>query len=250
MDDTILHCIQVLKGKKWIDLTHEVTSEIPYFSSFKPMEEKTLFTVEKNGFLAKEYTLVTQYGTHIDAPSHFASGNNFLEDLSFDQFILPLYVINKEKEVNENPDYEVTIEDILTFEATYGKIPEGSFVAFASGWSKRFNDHKAFYNLDEWNQAHTPGWSIEALKFLNEKRNICAIGHETLDTDSAVTCTKSGDLIGERYWLSQNKFQVEVLNKLTEVPAVGSALFLGVPKIKQAPGFTVRAFAVVPTNET
>ncbi|KAF1299286.1 cyclase [Enterococcus sp. JM4C] len=242
----IIESINYLKSQKWLDLTHEVTSEIPYFSAFHPLQEKTLFTVEEDGFLAKEYQLVTQYGTHIDAPAHFAKGKRLLESLELKELILPLFVIHKEEEVAKNADYTVSVEDILAFEERYGKIPEGSFVAFASGWSTRWENHEEFYNKDQEGQAHTPGWSLAALKFLHEERNVHAIGHETLDTDSAVDCTKNAGLIGELYWLSQDKYQVEVLNNLSAVPATGAAIVLGVPKIKEAPGFSVRAFAIVP----
>lgn len=243
---TIVDCLKFLKTKRWLDLTHNVSKEIPYFSSFKPLETSTLFTVEKDGFLTKEYSLVSQYGTHIDAPVHFCSGNRFLEEFSLKKFILPLFVLHKEKEVSENSDYEITVTDILDFEATYGKLPSECFLAFSSDWSKRWESNEDFYNFDEFGQAHTPGWSLEALQFLHEQRNVWAIGHETLDTDSAVSCSKNKDLVSERYWLSKDKFQVEVLNNLAEVPAVGSVIILGVPKIHQAPGFTVRAFAIVP----
>lgn len=55
---TILESLAFLKQQQWIDLTHEVTPRIPYFPSFQPMKEKTLFTVDQDGFYAKEYTLV------------------------------------------------------------------------------------------------------------------------------------------------------------------------------------------------
>lgn len=244
----ITESIAFLQQQKWIDLTHTVSAEIPYFQSFKPLSEETLCTLEKDGFFAKEYHVVTQYGTHIDAPIHFSAGKDYLEQLDMQQFILPLIVLNKEAAVAENPDYCLTVADIEEFEGEHGKIPAGSFVAFASGWSKRWHDHDLFYNVDENGQAHTPGWSLEALKFLHEERNVTAIGHETLDTDTSMDCTKNGGLIGELYWLSQNKFQVEVLTNLTDLPATGGAIFLGVPKIKGAPGFTVRAFAIVPAE--
>lgn len=243
---TILTAIEQLKSQKWVDLSHSVTPEIPYFPAFKPIESKTLFTVEKDGFLAKEYTLVSQYGTHLDAPVHFATGKRYLEEIQANEFVLPLIVIHKEKEVSINNDYSLTVEDILAFETEFGEIPAGSFVAFASGWSKRWNDAASFYNKDENGQSHTPGWSLDALKFLNEKRNVSAIGHETLDTDSALDFVKNNDLVGERYWLSQNKFQVEVLNNLAELPSIGGAIFIGVPKIKDAPGFNARVLAIVP----
>lgn len=243
---TITDAITLLKSQKWVDLSHLVTPEIPYFPAFKPIEKEVLFTVEKDGFFANQYTLATQYGTHIDAPIHFAQGTRALDEISVKELVLPLFVIHKESEVAENHDYRLTVEDILAFEAQYGKIPAGSFVAFASGWSKRWHDHAQFYNKDETGQAHTPGWSLDALKILHEQRNVAAIGHETLDTDSTLDFVKHNDLIGERYWLSQNKFQVEVLNNLSELPAVGGAIFIGVPNIKEAPGFNVRAFAIIP----
>lgn len=243
---TIGDSIKFLKNQKWIDLTHEVSGEIPYFQAFQPLQEETLFTVEKDGFFAKKYQIVTQYSTHIDAPVHFSSEKRYLEELELKDFVLPLFVIHKEDETEKDNDYALTVADILDFEAQYGKIPAESFVAFSSGWSRRWEDHEAFYNLDETGQAHTPGWSMEALKFLHEERNVLAIGHETLDTDTSVDCTKNNGLIGELYWLSQDKFQVEVMTNLWQVPAVGSAIVLGVPKVKAAPGFTIRAFAIVP----
>lgn len=244
----ITSSIAFLKKQKWIDLSHSIYGGIPYFQSFQPMQEKTLVTVKKDGFFAKEYQLVTQYGTHIDAPVHFVEERASVDQLPINDFLLPLIVINKERAVEENPDYCLTVEDIRIFEAEHGKIPADSFVAFASGWSKRWQDPEAFYNVDQTGQAHTPGWSLEALKFLHEERKVTAVGHETLDTDSAVDCTKNAGLIGELYWLQQDKFQVEVLNRLTELPPIGGAISIGVPKVKDAPGFNVRAIAIVPAE--
>lgn len=242
---TVANAITFLKQQRWVDLSHSVTSDIPYFPAFKPLEVKSLFTVEKDSFFTQEYTLVSQYGTHIDAPIHFVDNTRYLDEIPIKDFVLPLVVLHKEDAVKQNNDYTVSVEDILAFESEHGKIPEGSFVAFASGWSERWHDHQAFYNKDHTGQAHTPGWSLEALKFLHEQRNVAAIGHETLDTDSALDVLKNKDLVGERYWLSLNKFQVEVLNNLATLPATGAAIFIGVPKIKGAPGFNARVFAVV-----
>ncbi|NBI42326.1 cyclase family protein [[Haemophilus] felis] len=242
---TITQAIAFLKQQTWIDLSHKVNDQIPYFPAFKPIESKTLFTVEQDGFLANEYTLVSQYGTHIDAPIHFAPNTRYLDEIPVNEFVLPLFVIHKQQAVEANNDYTLSVQDILDFEDKYGRIPEGSFVAFASGWSARWQEHQAFYNKDAVGQSHTPGWSLEALQFLHEQRNVAAIGHETLDTDSALDFVKNNDLVGERYWLSQNKFQVEVLNNLDQIPPTGAAIFIGVPKIQNAPGFNARVFAVV-----
>lgn len=65
--------------------------------TISPIEEETLFTVESDGFFAKKYKLVTQYGTHIDAPIHFANNTRFLDELDLKELVLSLFVIHKEK---------------------------------------------------------------------------------------------------------------------------------------------------------
>lgn len=243
----LVKLLSALKAQKWVDLTQVVSNEIPYFPAFTPLKEETLFTVEEAGFFAKKYQIVSQYGTHIDPPIHFSSIPVYVADLALKDLVLPLIVLHLEDAVAQNHDYVVTVEDILAHEAQYGPIPAKSFVAFSSGWSERWEQHEQFYNQDEQGQAHTPGWSLAALKFLHEERQVQAIGHETLDTDAAVDATKHQDLIGERYWLSQGNYQVEVLKNLRQVPASGGLIAIGVPKIAKAPGFTVRAVAIIPS---
>ena len=117
-----LDLIKTLKAKKWLDLSHNINEEIPHFGAFAPSSHKTLFTVENDGFFAKEYHFATQYGTHIDAPNHFAVGKRSLAELSLKELVLPLYVIHKEAEVAVNPDYEVSLQDVLDFEAEYAQF--------------------------------------------------------------------------------------------------------------------------------
>ncbi|RLK63930.1 cyclase family protein [Atopobacter sp. AH10] len=237
--------IDILTAKR-IDLTHAIHSEIPHFHAFDPLKEKTLYTIEKDGFLAKEYTLPTAYSTHIDTPGHFSKGKRLLEKISLEELILPLYVLHLEEEVAKNPDFGVDKATILAYEKEHGEIPSGSFVAFSSGWSEKFSDPKAYYNIDEKGIAHTPGWTVEALEFLAHERQVKAIGHETLDTDPGIIYHKTQALDGEFYWLDQDRYQVEVLNNLRAVPTKGAVIVVAPAKVVQAPSFPARVFALVP----
>lgn len=227
-----------------VDLTHQVHADIPRFPAFEPMRERTVNTIEKDRFWAKEYTLATPYGTHIDAPGHFASGKRLVDAIGADELILPLFVLHLEDEVAANPDYEVTVEAIEAFEAEHGEIPADSFVAFSSNWHARWDDPAAFRNLDDDGVQHTPGWSLDALKFLVEQRGVAAIGHETLDTDAGVTAAREGFLYGELYILEQDIYQVEVMTNLEQVPATGAVIVVGPANIKGAPSITSRVFAL------
>lgn len=244
---TDLHqVLKVLKAHKWVILTHDVTPEIPIYHTFNPLSQGIISTLEDGRVDSREYTIGTSHGTHIDAPKHFAAGTRSLEEIPLEERILPLYVIHLEDKVKEIPGYAVTVDDIKAFEAEYGEIPAGSFVAFSSGWYKRFYDSAVFKNVDENGTEHTPGWSIPALEYLSRKRGVTAIGHETLNTDSGVEAAEAGFLDAELYWLAEDKYQVELMANLDQVPSVGSIIFVTVPHIHGAPGFTAEVFAIVP----
>ena len=241
----ITQALEVLRKGRFIDLTHTVHSEIPRFGPFPKLEAETAYTVEKDGFFVKKVTFVTQYGTHIDAPEHFVVNRRKLDDIDVRELILPICVIHREAEVAENPDYVVTKEDILAWEAENGKIPADSVVAFSSGWSRRWESGD-MENKDEAGVPHSPGWGLDALEFLFRERGITAVGHETLDTDASSDVIKKGFLYSEKFVLNEDKFQVELLTNLDQVPSTGGIIFIGVPKFKGLPGFPVRAVAIVP----
>lgn len=238
--------LEQLKNYRWVNLTHEVTKDIPIYHTFNPLQETEISSIDEEGVESIEYTIGSSHGTHIDAPSHFAKGKRNLSEVSQKERVLPLYVIHIEDKVEEDPGYAVTVEDIKAFEVEYGELPEESLVALSTGWYKRFDDPEKFTNTDEEGVEHTPGWSIPALEYLSRTRNVTAIGHETLNTDSGVEAAEAGFLDAQNYWLHEDKFQVELLANLDEVPPVGSLIFVGVPHIKESPGFPAEVFAIVP----
>lgn len=185
-----------------------------------------------------------QFGTHIDYPAHFVQGGRVSQDFSIRDTVLPLVVIDATPQVKENVDFELSVEDILAFEAQHGKIPEGSFVALRSDWGKRWPDGAALSNIGEDGNEHFPGWGMKALEFLFDERNVAAIGHETLDTDASIS-SKDVGLVCERYVLQRDKFQVEMLTNLDQVPPTGAVIVIQAPKIENANGMPVRAFAIV-----
>lgn len=237
-----------LKDYEWVNLTHEVNEDIPIYHTFNPLQVNVISTIAESGADSLEYTIGSSHGTHIDAPNHFAEGKRNLAAISQKERVLLLYVLHLEDKVAEIPGYAVTVADIQAFEAEHGEIPAGSFVAFSSGWYKNFDDPEKFQNKDANGVEHTPGWSIPALEYLSRTRNVTAIGHETLNTDSSVEAAEAGFLDAEYYWLAEDKYQVELMANLDQVPAVGSIIFIGVPHIKDSPGFPAEVFAIVPKN--
>ncbi|MDQ0270593.1 cyclase family protein [Cytobacillus purgationiresistens] len=244
-ENELLKAIEVIKGKKWVDLTHAFGPDSPHFSAFNDAEFSTLFSHD-DGFFAQNFQFPGQYGTHLDAPIHFVRDTRYLHELGLKEFVLPLVVIDQSKEAAEDHDFTLTVEDIHRFEEEHGEIEEGSFVALRTDWSKRWPDKEAFDNKDDEGKSHAPGWGLDALTFLFEQRKVSAIGHETFDTDSAIDYRKNGALLGEYYVLEQDTYQIELLTNLDQVPAKGAVIFNIVPKAERASGFPVRSFAILP----
>ena len=234
-----------IKPRQFVDLTHAFSSGIPRWPGFPAEERKTIYTYAKDGFFAELFTHVGQYGTHCDPPGHFHKGLRMIDEIPVKEMMLPLVVIDCSQKVAANPDYQLVLGDVKAWEEKHGRIPAGSFVAMRSDWSKRFNDFDAFYNKDDKGQAHYPGWTLDALKFLFDERGVTAIGHEPIDADAAVA-QKEGFFSCESYVLKTNRFQVELIANLDKVPEAGALLVCSWPKPKAGSGFPARVFAIIP----
>ena len=199
--------LNTLKEAQWVDLTHTFDPNIPRFSEFEKGEVSTLFNVKDHGFYVQRWSIVTQYGTHIDAPIHFVENRRYLEELDLKELVLPLIVLDYSKEAAQNSDFIVSRKHLEDWEQQHGRIEAGTFV---------------------------------------EERGVKSIGHETFDTDASIDTAKNGDIVGERYILGQDTFQVELLTNLDQLPTRGAIIYAISPKPKDAPGFPVRAFAIKP----
>lgn len=238
-----------LKKYRFIDLTHPLDNDSPYWAGIPEGSVELSATVFDWGnpmldCLIQTFKFPGQFGTHIDFPGHFIKDGKLSEEFTPTQMMFPLCVIDITDKVAKDPLYAVTVEDIKAYEEKYGPIPDGAFVALRTDWHKNWPDMDALSGIAEDGSENFPGWSLEALKYLYEERNAAANGHETLDTDASAVAAQYGDLACERYVLSKGKLQIEVLRNLDQLPAAGAILVAAWPNIKGATGLPVRAFAI------
>jgi kynurenine formamidase len=248
---TLWPVVDMLRSKEFIDLTHAFHPGIPQWPGFDDEVRVTTYYYEDgigtkgHGFLAHQYTIPGQWGTHVDPPAHFAKGKRFLDEIPVKEMLLALVVIDVSAKASANPDYQISMDDVRAWETKYGPIPANAFVAMRTDWSKKWPNAKAMRNEDEKGVAHYPGWSKEVLTYLYEERKITASGHETTDTDPGVATSK-GDYSLENYILSQDKYQIELLASLDKVPEYGAVVVVSFPKPKKGSGFPARVFAILP----
>lgn len=248
---SLLDLYAVLKTKTFVDLTHAFGPGIPHWPGFPEEKRETLYYYDEgvgslgSGFFAQQYTIVGQWGTHVDPPAHFARGLRTVDEIDVKEMLLPLVVLDVHEAVANNPDYTLTMNDIEQWENRHGPIPERAFVAMRTDWSKRWPDPVKMRNEDGKKVAHYPGWSMETLKYLYKRRKITASGHETTDTDPGVATSKD-DYSLETYILKTNHYQIELLANLDKVPEFGALVVVSFPKPRKGSGFPARVFAILP----
>lgn len=224
-----------------IDLTHTWGPDFPMFPGAEQPQIEQFLSVAEDGFYKNRLTLDEHTGTHMDAPIHFAEDGASADMLPPESFFAPLAIVNVIDRAESDPDTQGTVDDILAWEAEYGPLPEGAFVALASGWATRVDDPESFINLDADGVQHYPGWHPDAAALLVNERQIVGIGVDTLSLDYGA----STDFGTHLTLLPAGKFGIESLTRLADVPPSGAWIIVGGPKHENASGGPTRVFAVM-----
>jgi kynurenine formamidase len=226
-----------------VDLSHSINENVPNFElSEKPAyHAKTVATIEKDGFFARTISLPEHFGTHIDAPAHFARGLWTVDQIPAERLVATLVVIDVSANAKNNPDYQISVEDIARWERANGQIPLNAVVMVRTGWDTRWNSVKDFRNADAKGVMHFPGFSLDAAKFLVEGRRVLALGIDTLSVDPG----PSQDYPVHRYSLPQSIYHLENVANLDLVPAKGATVVVAPMKLEGGSGAPVRILALV-----
>lgn len=199
---------EVISNKQFVDLTHAFSPTTPVWAGFGPARFATAsepgteraYTIEKDGFRAYQYTMVGQYGTHIDPPAHFDANGNTLDELPVKEMLLPLVVFDITRKLRDDPNHALTVDDILAWEKIHGRVPAGCFAALRTDMCKDWET-----NPERFKREPFPAWSLEAIEFLYEQRGIVANGHESMDTDT------TPEMKSEKWLLRHGHWQIEVM---------------------------------------
>ena len=226
-----------------IDLTHAINAQVPtYELSGKPaFQATTVASIDKDGYFAREISLPEHFGTHLDAPAHFAHGLWTVDQIPPERFVAPLIVLDVRAGATSNADYQVSIEDIARWEQSHGQIPPHAVVVAYTGWEARWNSVKDYRNADDKGVMHFPGYSLEAAKFLVEARNTLGLGIDTLSIDYG----PSKDFPVHQYTLGHSLYHLENVANLDHTPSTGATVVVAPMKLEGGSGSPVRILALV-----
>jgi kynurenine formamidase len=220
------------------DLTHLFRAGFPMYVG-DPPARRTVFDFDPNGFYSQAWEFAEHSGTHMDAPGHFTPGGRLTPDLDPEELFAPLAVIDISRRAAANPDAEVEVRDLRAYERHHGRIPRHAAVCMYSGWEARVGDPDAYRNQGPDGLFHFPGFSLDAVEWLLERRRIRAIGVDTLSLDFGASTTFA---VHTRL-LGADRYGIENLANLGRVPPRGAEATVGVIPWEEGSGGPCRVLA-------
>ncbi len=238
-----------ISGGRVVDLTYAFDASTVYWPTAEGFKLETDFEgVTDKGYFysAYRYSAAEHGGTHLDSPVHFAKGKHTVDEIPLDQLIGPAVVVDVTKQCENNPDYQVSITDLQSWEKTNGKIATGTIVLLRTGFGKFYPDRKKYLGTDERGadavpKLHFPGLDPEAARWLTENRSIKAIGLDTASIDRG----QSTLFESHRILFDKNIPAFENVANLDQLPAKGFSVIALPMKIKGGSGGPLRIVAIL-----
>lgn len=222
-----------------VDLTHTLGASFP-MPWPNPFALEPVSRLGKDKWNAYRWHLQEHIGTHVDAPLHCTQGLS-ADRIPAERLVGPLVVVDIRARTSTKADAELTLDDLKAWERQHGPIAPGSVVALFSGWDTRVDDARRFFGLDDRGGYHFPGFHLEAVQFLHEQREIKGIATDTLSLDPGA----SADFPVHHYWLGHQKWGLENIAGLGQLPVKGSTIIVGAPKIAGCTGGPSRVLALL-----
>lgn len=226
-----------------VDLTHNLNDHSPSWegTAESPYNAKETESYERDGYYARVFTTPEHYGTHLDAPAHFARGMWTVDQIPAERLVRPLVVLNVRNKATGHPDYEISVADIAEWESKNGQIPDGAVVMAYTGWEDRWSVPAAYRNTAGDGVLHFPGYSLEAAQFLVKTRSVVGLGIDTISIDPGVR----KEFPVHQFTARASVYQLENVANLGLVPASGATIVVAPIKLENGSGGPARLLALV-----
>jgi kynurenine formamidase len=171
--------------KKLVDLSYTFGPETIYWPTAEPFKlQRVAYGRTPKGYFyaANNISMAEHGGTHMDAPIHFAEGHRKSAEVPLANCVGPAVVLDVREQCAKDDDYLLTADDVRVWEQQHGKIPRGAVAIMYSGWGSRWPDKKRYLGTDkplDVDNLRFPGFSMEAVAYLIDDRDVAAIAIDT-----------------------------------------------------------------------
>lgn len=220
------------------DHSHVLSADFPTFFGVPGYAATKAFDFAKDGFNLYELAINEHTGTHMDAPLHFSADSLSVDSIPVADLMAPLVKLDIAARAGDDPDAQVTPDDVNAWVAANGELPERFIAAMYSGWGEKAAT-PAFRNADAGGTMHFPGFHVETAEMLLETGCI-GLAVDTLSLDYG----RSPDFATHHAWLPTGRWGLEAVAGLGALPAAGATLIVAPMKHRGGTGGPTRVFAL------
>jgi kynurenine formamidase len=233
----------IVSGKtRVLDLAYAIDDQlVPWPGDARWFESHVNASFEKDGYFTRSFWMLEHYGTHLDAPLHFAPGKSAVDQIPAPQLFGMAVVIDVCAQAGANPDYQVPRSALDDWENRNGQIPTGAVVLLRTGWASRWPDVQRYRNQDSAGRMHFPGFSVPSVEKCIQRR-AHGLGCDTMSVDFGA----SQDFAVHHLALGAGLYHLENLADLSGLPECGAWLIVAPIKLAGGSGGPVRVFALLP----
>ena len=238
-------------GRRWIDLSHEFSSETIYWPTAMPFRLDSVFRGQTPGgwhYEANNFSAAEHGGTHLDAPIHFATAHLTAEQVPLTSLIGLTVVVDVRDSARGNRDYRIEPADLQRWEQRQRQpIPTGAVVLLRTGWGSRWPDRAQYLGTtktgaDAVPELHFPGLSPAAAERLVQGYHVKAVGIDTPSIDYGQSTTFATHQV-----LAEADVPIfENVANLDSLPPIGAYVIALPMKIRGGSGGPLRIVAALP----
>ena len=159
-------------------------------------------------------------------------------------------VIDVSRKALVNRDYQISVEDIESWEKENNRIPDNTIILFRTGYGQYYPDREKYFGtpktgMEAIPELHFPGILPETTQWLVEKRTIKALGLDTPSLDYG----QSKVFKTHQILLGSNRPGFENLANLEQLPLKGIYVVALPMKIAKGSGAPLRIIATLVSQE-
>ena len=232
------------RGMDIVDCTHPLDAKVPYWPGAKyfPLETWDLAKFEEVRAFSRAYRVPEHYGTHVDAPVHFAPGQPSVEAIPPEALVGPAVVFDLRGRAAADPDAALEAEDVDAWEAEHGPVPDGAIACLVTGWAERWGDAARYRNFDPEGRLRFPSYALSAGRRLLVDRRCRGLVVDGLSVDRGIDAEFPVHRLGN----GMGRWFVENAANLDRLPATGAVIVAAPIPLRGGSGGQARVLAFVP----
>ena len=228
--------------RRVVDLSHPISPDIPLWPGDPALNFQTVSSLDDQDYFLRRFSMGEHSGTHLASPSAYYADGIDPDGIPAESLIAPAAVIDARGPASLDPDYTLSAGDVADWERRNGPINPNTLVLLNTGWSRFWSQPARFFNTGDDGAMHTPGFSLELVRFLLEWREVAGLGIDTHGIDAGADT----DLSVSRLVLARSALVLECLNNLDQLPPTGATVVVGRLRLIGGSGSPASVLALTP----